>query len=783
MRLKYRVLMGFGILILLFMGFIVFNLVFLNQSARKINLLVENNFTTEKYIQESYLIIMRIHAEIWDTMLFDIESRRKEKVRLDDLAKSFYKNIDDLSERIPEEEPSLQKLRTYFRLYYQFGSSILGIKDLEGFQSQKDIVNKFKENKNSLNALLDETFTKSKKSFENSLIELDRDFAFARILMAVFTAIVILLSFFISILLAGRLTKPIISIVESTKQIIQGNFDKLVHVSSNDEIGTLALEFNTMTIQLKKTLEELKKEILERKEAEEELRKTKNYLKNIFDSLASVLISINHEGIITQWNMAAERETGIPASEAVSKKIWEMIPTLKQYEGNFEDVIKKRMPIEIQRETLTEEERRYFNISFYPLVFNGTGGVVIRLDDITELERKESQLRQAQKMETVGRLAGGLAHDFNNVLAGVIGSVSLIQYMLGSTKKIEKESLKEHISIIEDSAKRASDMVNQLLSLSRKQDIAFTTVDLNLVFRSVIQICRNTFDKSVEIQVHLNDSMAVARADFTQIEQILLNLCVNAEHSMTIMRKPNEHQGGILSLSLEKITNDARLRKHHPEASEDEYWVIIVKDTGVGIDSKTMPKIFDPFFTTKEKDKGTGLGLAMVYNIVHQHDGFIDVLSKVGSGSEFKVFLPLYKEKSVPVKKEKQEPAKGNETVLLADDEDNVRKVAKTILEKCGYQVISAQDGDECVKIFKKEHEKIDLVILDMAMPKLSGKEAYIEMKAIAPDVKVLLASGFRNDKRVQDTIELGARDIIQKPYSMIELANKVREVLDAAEK
>ncbi len=779
MRLKYKLLLGFGILILLFMIFISYNLFFLNQSAKEINRIVENNFTTEKYIQDSYLIIMRIHAEIWDTMLFDIKSRQKEVVYLDNLAISFYKNIDDLSEKIPYEASSLRELRNNFRLYYQFGSSILQLKDLQDFQSKKDIVNRFKENKNLLNSLLDKTLSASKKDFESSLIKLNMGFAYSRITMAVFTVVLILLAFFISFFLADIFTKPIISIVEGTKQIIQGNFDKLVEVSSEDEIGTLALEFNTMILELKKTLEELNTEIFERKVAEEELRKTRNYLKNIFDSLSSVLISINKEGIITQWNTAAERETGIPASKAVSKRIWEMIPILKQYEGNFEEVIKKRMPLEIRRESLSEEEKRYFNISFYPLVFNGTGGVVIRLDDITELEQKDSQLRQAQKMETVGRLAGGLAHDFNNVLVGIVGSVSLIKFMLDNSQKISKKNLKENISIIENSAKRASDMVNQLLALSRKQELTLTTVDLNIVIKNVLQICRNTLDKSIEINVNLKYDNALVRADFTQMEQVLLNLCVNAAHAMTIMKKPDEHQGGKLTISLDNITTDSNFLLLHPESKDERYWVIVVKDTGVGIDKKIMSKIFDPFFTTKEKDKGTGLGLTMVYNIVHQHNGIIEVNTKINEGSEFKVYLPALETMNKSQESGYEEIAKGNETILLVDDEENVRKVGKAILEQCGYHVILAENGQESIEIFKKKNKKIDLVMLDLTMPKISGRETFLEMKMIKPDVKVLIASGFKNDIRVKDTIESGAKDVIQKPFSLMELAFKVRKVLD----
>ena len=206
------------------------------------------------------------------------------------------------------------------------------------------------------------------------------------------------------------------------------------------------------------------------KQAGEELRKTRNYLKNIIDSMPSMLISINQQGFITQWNSAAERETGISSREALNRKLLELIPAFNKYGDIFEKVVETCLPMEIKRESISEEELRYFNISFYPLVFNGACDVVVRLDDITELEKKEFQLRQAQKMETVGTLAGGLAHDFNNILAGIIGSVSLLRYMQETPGGIGKNTLKEHIEIIEDSAKKASEMVNRLLSLAREHD-------------------------------------------------------------------------------------------------------------------------------------------------------------------------------------------------------------------------------------------------------------------------------------------------------------------------
>ena len=302
--------------------------------------------------------------------------------------------------------------------------------------------------------------------------------------------------------------------------------------------------------------------------------------------------------------------------------------------------------------------------------------------------------------------------------------------------------------------------------------------------KNIVRICTDTFDNSVEIRISAPDEPAFVKADPNQVEQVLLNLCVNAEHAMTIMRKEHERQGGIMLISLAKMTFDSTMTGYHPEADEGDYWMVSVEDTGVGIDKEAMQKIFDPFFTTKGKGRGTGLGLAMVYNIVHQLNGFIEISSREGAGSEFRIYLPvneiIVQPDSDRYPDKIQEPPRGNETILIADDDENVRLIAGSMLEKCGYSVIMAADGKDCVEIYKKNNENISLVILDVSMPRLTGKDAFIEMKNLNPGLKVLLTSGYANDRGLLDTLNLGAKGFIKKPFSMAQLAEKVREVLDS---
>ncbi|RPI72486.1 MAG: response regulator, partial [Desulfobacteraceae bacterium] len=291
----------------------------------------------------------------------------------------------------------------------------------------------------------------------------------------------------------------------------------------------------------------------------------------------------------------------------------------------------------------------------------------------------------------------------------------------------------------------------------------------------------NTFDKSIEISARYFEKAALAYADPTQMEQSLLNLCINAAHAMTIMRKDGEKHGGSLNISVEEVKTDKYFLKLHPESEKGEaYWVISVQDTGVGMSNAVKAKIFDPFFT-RGKDKGTGLGLAMVYNIVKQHKGFIDVYSQEDIGSTFYIYLPVYKQKIKPKNnKPVEEIYRGQGLVLVVDDEEIIRQTAKSILEECGYDVILATNGEEAVDIFKKHREEIKVVLLDMVMPKMSGKQAYIELAKIKKDVKVLLASGFKKDSRVESIMRLGIKGFIQKPYALIKLANHIHEVINS---
>ena len=404
------------------------------------------------------------------------------------------------------------------------------------------------------------------------------------------------------------------------------------------------------------------------------------------------------------------------------------------------------------------------------------------ISDMTELERKDLQLKQVQKLEIIGTLAGGIAHDFNNLLGGIKGSLSLLDRILERENFSEKTNAARYTTIMQQASDRAIQLVRQLLTLSRKDEPAFTDVDLRDTIANTINICGNSFPREIGIEFNPPPDPFIVRADPLQMEQVMLNLCVNASHAMTIMRPRGEAQGGTLGITLDVVHADVRFRTLHPLAGESEYYALIaVSDTGVGMSHDVMQHLFDPFFTTKSKEYGSGLGLPIVYSIITSHGGFIETESEAGRGSVFNVYIPMAGSniESGSGVENRLYPGKGSGTVLVIDDEEIIRTVACGMLEEYGFQVITADNGEEGVEKFKLHHDGICAVILDISMPVMSGEEAYKHMKAYDPSVPVLLTSGLRHDERVKEAMSLGVDGFIQKPYGAEELVSMLLALLE----
>lgn len=511
-----------------------------------------------------------------------------------------------------------------------------------------------------------------------------------------------------------------------------------------------------------------------------QLEKTKEYLKNIIDFMPSMLIGIDKNYRITQWNLQAEKVTNLSVADVLGQRLDSV---LSVFVDEFKSIDINKGVTQFIHNFISKKngEEKHYNITILPLTIESDTRIVIRIDDITENEKRDAQLQQSQKMEMVGTLAGGLAHDFNNVLGGIIGTVSIIKLKLSRDGFIDSKLLKKYLETIDKSGERATEMVKQLLTVSRKQDIVMSPIDLNKTIRTVMNICENTFEKSISLNLEYAEKSAIINADSAQIEQVILNFCVNAAHAMTVMRDSYEEWGGKLNISIARFKPDEHFLNLHPKSKHDEYWVVSVEDTGIGMTKDTISKIFTPFFTLKGQGAGTGLGLSMVYSIVNQHNGFVDVYSEIGVGSLFKLYIPTYNNE---IEQDKQRfdntklSLSGEGTILIIDDEEIMRITASEILKECGFNVICTSGGQEAVDIYREQNEIIRAVVLDMAMPGLNGKETYLLLKEINTDVIVLLASGFKLDKRVNEVLELGVKGFIQKPYSFESLYHSLSNIL-----
>ena len=392
---------------------------------------------------------------------------------------------------------------------------------------------------------------------------------------------------------------------------------------------------------------------------------------------------------------------------------------------------------------------------------------IIVLTDISARKRLEADLRQAHKLEAIGTLAGGIAHDFNNLLMGIQGRTSLLLMNIDSLHPHV-----EHLKAIEDIVRSGSDLTRQLLGFARGGKYEVKPVDLNEVIQKSADLFGRT-KKEIAIHCRCLPDLWPVEVDRGQIEQALLNLCINAWQAMP-------GGGDLIFETQNEYVNEVMAKSY--EAKPGKYVKITVQDTGVGMDERTRLRIFEPFFTTKEMGRGTGLGLASVYGIIKGHNGIITVESELGNGSTFSIYLPATDKLVIKENKTSEELYLGKETILLVDDEEVITDVSREILETLGYSVLIAGSGKEAIEIYEKKKDQIDLVILDMIMPQMSGGETFDILKAMNSDIKVILSSGYSLKGQAAKIIERGCQAFLQKPFSIKDLSKKVRSVLDRVE-
>ncbi|MDD3845111.1 MAG: PAS domain S-box protein [Syntrophorhabdaceae bacterium] len=541
---------------------------------------------------------------------------------------------------------------------------------------------------------------------------------------------------------------------------------KIIWVSLN---GRAVKDKDGKVLHYEGTIED----VTDRRKAEEALRAETEKLQTLSENAPVGMVLISPEGRFTYVNTKFREMFGYDLGHVPDGRTWfrKAYPD-KQYRtavisawindfvGNEPGERKPRVF------TVTCSSGKQRLITFVTMRLT-SGEHLMVCEDMTELKRLEDRLRQSQKMEAIGNLAGGVAHDFNNILTTIMGYASLLQQETGDNSRA-----RSHVEQILSASQRAANLTQSLLAFSRHRTVSLKPLNLNESLKSAEKLLKRLLTEDIEFRLILTDGDTTILADATEIDQILFNLVSNARDAMT--------RGGRLTIETGIVEMDSYYLKAHGFGQPGKYVSIAVSDTGTGMDEATRERMFDPFFTTKEIGKGTGLGLATVYGIVSQHNGYINVYSEPGKGATFRIFFPL----AAPAAKEEEPPAVdvngGDETILIAEDNESVMTLIKEVLRKYGYRTLEASDGEEAVEIFR-DNKGIDLVILDSVMPRKNGREACEDIRKIDPGMKVLFISGHTRDTRLDRGIADEEVDFLPKPLSPIKLLQTIREILDRA--
>lgn len=572
-----------------------------------------------------------------------------------------------------------------------------------------------------------------------------------------------------------RYILPIEQLARAAKKLAKGKWEANEYVAllqRKDEIGDLAIAFNNMQTQLKDLFIRLEQRLAELKLTQGALKQSEEHYRSLFDGVPVGLYRTTPDGKILDSNPTLVEMLGYPDLETFLGR------NAQDLYVNPKDRDQFKMQIETQKSSHAFEiQMRQYNgtiiwvENYSRTVRDAEGGILYyegSLIDVTKRKKLEAQWQHAQRMESIGTLAGGIAHDFNNLMMGIQGNISLLLFDIDSSFPHYKK-----LKNIEESIKSGARLTSQLLGYARKGKYEAR----RLVLNQIVDESAETFGrtrKEITINRRFESDLSEIEADRTQIEQILFNLFINAADAMP--------GGGDLTLKTTNINSqDMTDKQYKPVAAN--YVMLQVTDTGEGMDTKTLERIFDPFFTTKGLGRGTGLGLASVYGIIKAHGGYIDVDSEQGVGTTFHIYFPAIDKSNIhshiPHKgPDRIKPGKG--TILMVDDEEIIIDVSIEMLKKIGYRVLKALSGKEAISEYQASSAKIDLVILDLIMPKISGSEVYDKLKEINPQVKVLLSSGYSVDGQATEILKRGCNGFIQKPFNMEELSRKVNEILDS---
>jgi PAS domain S-box-containing protein len=516
---------------------------------------------------------------------------------------------------------------------------------------------------------------------------------------------------------------------------------------------------------------------LHKHKAERLLRENEQWLAATLGSIGDGVIASDESGRVRFMNPLAETLTGWSRAEALGRELRDVFQTVDERSRQPQEnpalaALRLGVPSELTSGTILvgkDGTERPIDDSAAPIRGSSgkLSGAVLVFRDVTERRKLEEHARQAQKMEAIGRLAGGIAHDFNNIMTIITG----FSDMLVADPSLTKDQ-RESLHHIQQAGKRAASLTQQIVAFSRKQMLVASVLNLNSIVRDVGMMVKRLLGPNVEFAVDAARDLGSVKADPTQIGQVILNLAANARDAM-----PN---GGRFAIATANVEISAEVAERTPDLKPGRYALTTVTDTGCGMSEEVQRHIFEPFFTTKELGQGSGLGLSAAYGIVKQSDGHIEVASELGRGTTFRIYLPLVEEvQPRSSNRDKVLTAKGDETILLVEDEDTVRRMLKKVLEREGYRILEAADGLEALAIAERHDAPIDLMVTDLSVPQLSGREIAERLAKAGRIQRVLYVSGYADESAGQRGIEMGSSNFLYKPFNLSLMIAKVREILD----